>query len=146
MSTLPWSPSWTQEASLCHTYCKDCLQGLALRSLDWSNCSTECHNVLNIPNTFHMNHILEAFHHIQKAHCQEEDQTDSETLGSTGKCQPHPTQALVLYCETCREQLCWDCMLKDRKGCQPQVWIFKEVVDESRKKTEVSLTSQKSPK
>ena len=96
-----------------HVYCKDCLKGLALCSLDKSISCPECRNVADIPNNdvtdfptaFRVNRLVEAFQTAR-------EETDHHGQNNTARtCTVHTTQPLALYCNTCKTMLCRDCVL-----------------------------------
>ena len=95
-----------------HIYCKECLRGLALSSLNATISCPECrtltqvrgNDVNNFPTAFRINRFIEAFQQVQVR-----VETDSPNVSEI--CQAHPTQPLALYCETCKIQLCRDCVL-----------------------------------
>ena len=86
-----------------HVYCKECLRGLALKSHNATISCPECrthvqvpgNDVDNIPTAFRVNRLVEVFQEVNVAEM----------------CQVHPAQPLAIYCETCKKQLCRDCML-----------------------------------
>ena len=53
---------------------------------------------------------------------------------SSDTCHAHPTQPLVLYCETCKKQLCRDCVLTTQDHASHKCGFFKEVAPRYRKK------------
>ena len=103
-----------------HVYCKDCLKGLALRSLNQSISCPECRNVTdipgndinNFPTAFRINRLIEAFQGAR-------EQTDyhrQDTTDIPGRsCTVHTRQLLALYCETCKIMLCRDCVLMTKE-------------------------------
>ena len=86
-----------------HVYCKDCLQGLSLRSLDRSISCPECCNVTDIPDNdvnnystaFRINRLVEVFNEAK-------DTTDN----GTRSCRVHKDKPLTLYCEMMLCQVC----------------------------------------
>ena len=129
-----------------HVYCKDCLKGMALRSLNATITCPECRALTQIPNNdvskfptaFHMNRILEAFQQMQLV---SQDQTDLPS--TSGNCQVHPTQQLAIYCKTCEKQLCRDCVLRTQDHASHKYGFFKEIADEYRKKVNSEFESAK---
>ena len=132
-----------------HVYCKEYLRGLSLRSLNATITCPKCHAVAQIPNNdtanlptaFHMNRIMEAFKQLQQT---SKEETDSPS--TTGNCQDHPNQPLVIYCKTCRKQLCRDCVLRTQDHTSHKYGFLKEVADEYRKKINSEFESVKSYK
>ena len=96
-----------------HVYCKGCLKGLALRSLDKSISCPECRNVTGIPNNdvnklptdFRMNRLVELVKKVKI-------NTNNSTKNS---CTVHKDQQLDIYCETCKTMVCHDCVTKEHK-------------------------------
>ena len=127
-----------------HVYCKECLGGLALRSLNATITCPECraptqipnNDVSNFPTAFHMNRIMEAFKKVEQT---SKDERDSPS--TTGNCQDHPIQPLVIYCKTCMKQLCRDCVLRTQDHASHKYGFFKEVADEYRKKVNSEFES-----
>ena len=101
-----------------HVYCKDCLKGLALRSLNQSISCPECRTNTNVPNgnvndfptAFRMNRLIEAFREAQE----ERDHHGEESTDSSTSSTVHPAQPLALYCETCKTTLCRDCVIMNK--------------------------------
>ena len=125
-----------------HVYCKECLRGLALRSLNATISCPECrtltqvsgNDVSNFPTAFRVNRLIEAFQQVQIR-----VETDSPNVGEM--CQVHPTQPLVIYCETCKKQLCRDCVLMLKQHTSHKYGFFSEVAPKYRKQlaSEMSL-------
>ena len=101
-----------------HVYCKDCLKGLALRSLNQSISCPECRTNTNVPNgnvndfptAFRMNRLIAAFREAQE----ETDHHGEESTDGPTSCTVHPAQPLALYCETCKTTLCRDCVIMNK--------------------------------
>ena len=118
-----------------HVYCKECLRGLALRSLNATISCPECrtltqvpgNDVNNFPTAFHFNRLIEAFQQVQLR-----VEPDSPTI--TEICQAHPTQSLALYCESCKKQLCRDCVLMAKEHADHKYGFFKEVAPKYRER------------
>ena len=118
-----------------HVYCKDCLRGLAVRSLNVTISCPECriltqlpnNDVNNFPAAFRINRLIEVFRHVQI----QEVFTDS--IAVSGNCQFHSTQPLIFYCETCKKQLCPDCVLVTQDHARHKYGFFKEVAPKYRK-------------
>jgi DNA-binding beta-propeller fold protein YncE len=130
-----------------HVYCRDCLRGLALRSLDATISCPECRTVTqvpdndvnNFPTAFRINRFIEAFQHVQGARVETTGlSTDSPVV--TEMCQVHPTQQLAIYCETCKKQLCRDCVLMTNEHSTHEYGFFEKVAPKYRKQ----LTSEMS--
>ena len=124
-----------------HVYCRDCLRGMALRSLNATISCPECrtltqvpgNDVNNFPTAFQTNRLIEAFQQVQIR-----VETDSPNV--TEMCQVHPAQQLAIYCETCKKQLCRDCVLMSKEHVKHEYGFFAQVAPSYRKK----LVSEKS--
>lgn len=121
-----------------HIYCKECLRGLAIaHSLNSTvTCPEYCtttqipnNDVSNLPTAFHVNRIMEAFQQTQSV---SEDEIDLPN--TIGNCQTHHKQPLAMYCETCKKQICRDCVLTTQDHATHKYGFFKEVADEYRRK------------
>ena len=93
-----------------HVYCKaPCLEDLAQRSGNRTISCSECRKVTqvpgndvnNFPTAFHINRLIEVYKAMEK---------DKQQVSYCGK---HNLQPLALYCETCEEIICRDCVLAD---------------------------------
>ena len=125
-----------------HVYCKECLRGLALRSLNATISCPECrtliqipgNDVINFPTAFRVNRLIEAFQQVQV-------RVETDSPNTSGICHTHPTQPLALYCETCKKQVCRDCVLMTKEHADHKYDFFKEVAPKYREKlvSEVSL-------
>ena len=132
-----------------HVYCKECLRGLALHGLNGTISCPECraptqipnNDVSNLPTAFHMNRIMEAFQQLQLASGDEID-----LPSTTGNCQTHPKQPLAIYCNTCKKQLCRDCVVRTQDHASHKYGFFKEVADEYRQKINSEFESVSSYK
>ena len=130
-----------------HVYCRECLRGLALRSLNATIFCPECrtltqvpgNDVNNFPTAFRINRLIEAFQQVQIR-----VETDSPNV--TEMCQFHPTQPLVIYCETCKKQLCRDCVLMSKQHASHEYGFFKEVAPKYREKITSKLSMIKTQK
>ena len=95
-----------------HIYCKDCLEDLAGWSRTGSVTCPECRSVAQIPGNsastfptaFHINRLKEVYEAM------------AVPAGESYHCQEHQAQALDLYCETCQQLVCRDCIIAN---CQP---------------------------
>ena len=125
-----------------HVYCKDCLRGLALRSLNETISCPECrtltqvpgNDVNNFPTAFRINRLIEAFKQVQI-------RVETDSPSATEMCQVHLTQPLAIYCETCKKQLCRDCVLMSKEHASHEYGFFAEVAPKYRKQlaSEMSL-------
>ena len=131
-----------------HIYCKECLRGLAPRSLQATISCPECrtltqipgNNVNKFPTAFQTNRLIEAFQQVKVR-----VETDSPNV--TELCQAHPTQPLAIYCETCKKQLCRDCVLMTNEHSSHEYGFFEKVAPKHREKviSELSLIKTQKP-
>jgi hypothetical protein len=126
-----------------HVYCKDCIKGLALRSLNATISCPECrtstqlqnNDVNNLPTDFRMNRLIEVFQEVKTG-----EGTDSPGTKEEIRCEAHPAQPIAIYCETCRKTLCRDCVLATKEH-ENHEYGFMEVVEEKiRNKLEVHIS------
>ena len=125
-----------------HVYCTKCLRGLALRSLNATISCPECrtltqvpgNDVNNFPTAFQTNRLIEAFKQVQV-------RVESDSPIVTEMCQIHLTQPLAIYCETCKKQLCRDCVLMSKEHSSHEYGFFEKVALKYREKviSELSL-------
>ena len=119
-----------------HVYCKDCLRGLALRSLNATISCPECRTLTQAPGNdvnnfltaFRINRFVEAF---QKVNLQVE--VDSPSVCSGEVCQTHPTQPFAIYCETCHKHVCRDCVLMTKEHTYHKYGFYEEVSPKYRR-------------
>ena len=112
-----------------HIYCKaPCLKGLALRSGNRTISCPECrkitpvpgNDVASLPPAFQINRLKEVFRRMQSQQSQDSSATSTEDVdlgsqnGKGGRCARHTTQHLELFCSTCQELICRDCIVIDR--------------------------------
>ena len=95
-----------------HVYCRQCLESLASRSIAADNvccpeCRTEAHIFLGVshfPAPHRVNRLVEMYQRSLKR-----AKTEAETQPAT--CKEHKSQPLALYCETCENLVCRDCVI-----------------------------------
>ena len=112
-----------------HIYCKaPCLEGLALRSGYRSILCPECrkitpvpgNDVANLPPAFQINRLKEVFRRMQSQQSQDGSAASTEDvdLGTQSdkgeRCARHTSLHLELFCSTCQELICRDCIIIDR--------------------------------
>ena len=123
-----------------HVYCKDCLKGLALRSLDKTISCPKCCNVSDIPNNdvndyptaSYINRLCEVF---QEAHEEINNQKqDTAADNPTQNCIDHTAQPLAFYCETCKTKLCRDCVIMTEKHEHHELDYIEKVAKKYREK------------
>ena len=130
-----------------HVYCKDCLKGLALRSLNQSISCPECRTNTNVPNgnvndfptAFRMNRLIAAF-------CEAQEETDhhgEESTDGPTSCTVHPAQPLALYCETCKTMLCRDCVIMNKDHQHHSYDYIDKVAEKCREKYKNRLQKTK---
>ena len=112
-----------------HIYCKaPCLEGLALRSGNGTILCPECRKitpvpgnyVASLPPAFQINRLKEVFRRMQSQQSQDGSAASTEDVdlgiqsGKGGRCARHASQHLELFCSTCQELICRDCIIIDR--------------------------------
>ena len=112
-----------------HVYCKaPCLEGLAFRSGYRSILCPECrkitpvpgNDVANLPPAFQINRLKEVFRRMQSQQSQDGSAASTEDVdlgtqsGKGERCARHTSQPLELFCSTCQELICRDCIVIDR--------------------------------
>jgi ElaB/YqjD/DUF883 family membrane-anchored ribosome-binding protein len=130
-----------------HVYCRDCLRGLALRSLNATISCPECrtltqvpgNDVNNFPTAFQTNRLIEAFQQVQVG-------VEIDSPNVTEVCQVHPTQQLAIYCEVCKKQLCRDCVLMTQEHASHEYGFFEKVAPKNREKVISKLSQIKAQK
>ena len=130
-----------------HAYCRDCLRSLALRSLNATISCPECrtitrvpgNDVNNFPTAFQTNRLIEAFQQVQI-----QVETDSPNIAEM--CKVHPAQQLAIYCETCKKQLCRDCVLMSQEHVSHKYGFFDQVAPKNREKVIRRLSQIKAQK
>ena len=131
-----------------HIYCKKCLKGLALRSLDKTISCPKCQNDTDIPkNDVNEFPSVSDVNHLDKDSVQEPgDETDQHRKDASAAgnpnlhtCVTHNAQPLVLYCETCKTKLCLDCAMKTKEHDRHELDYIEKVAKKYRKKHENRL-------
>ena len=119
-----------------HVYCKaPCLEGLALRSTNGTISCPECRTVIQVPDVnhlptaFHINRLKEVYQEMEK------DQDESKQANRPPCCRKHDNQPLALYCETCEELTCRDCVLADHQHTDHKYGYNAALADKYRKTT-----------
>ena len=84
-------------------------------------------DVNNFPTAFRVNRLIEAFQQVQVS-------SEADSPNITDTCHAHPTQPLAIYCDTCRKQLCRDCVLITQEHTSHKYSFFKEVAPKHREK------------
>ena len=99
-----------------HVYCRDCLEGLANHSRNGAITCPECRSVAQIANNdvattfttaFQVNRLKELYAKQQKRTVSEKGDIKQQEVT---ECQIHK-QPIALYCETCDELICRDCLI-----------------------------------
>ena len=126
-----------------HVYCRQCLRGLALRSITGSISCPECRTDTPVPPNFdvtqfatphQVNRLVEMYQRSLKR-----AKTEAETQPAT--CKEHKSQPLALYCETCESLVCRDCVID---SCSKKSHEF-EYVDVLAKKHEAEFNKKLEP-
>ena len=93
-----------------HVYCRACLRGLALRSIDGTISCPECrrdipipgNGVADFPTPHQVNRLLEMYQDSLKS-------AETKATPQPATCEVHSSQPLTLYCETCEKLVCTNC-------------------------------------
>ena len=137
-----------------HVYCRQCLVPLVDRDQQGRlglSCPT-CRQVTPIPDrgvaglqpAFHINHLLEVQESLQKvenpATTPEGAVKDPEIVEPSVRfCFEHPEEELRLYCETCGELVCVQCIMKDGKHRDHDCTVLKKAFDKYKEEITSSL-------
>ena len=137
-----------------HVYCRQCLVPLVDRDQQGRlglSCPT-CRQVTPIPDravaglqpAFHINHLLEVQESLQKvenpAATPEGAAKDPEIVGPSVRfCFEHPEEELRLYCETCGELVCVQCIMKDGKHHDHDCAVLKKAFEKYKGEITSSL-------
>ena len=121
-----------------HVYCLDpCLSGLAKKSGDGTITCPECRKLAEIPDNdlskfppaFHVNRMKEVVEAMKEGY----DQVSTDPLPRNHSwCRSHSKQSLALYCMTCGEQFCRDCILIERHHSNHQYKFISHLAEEGR--------------
>ena len=137
-----------------HVYCRQCLVPLVDRDQQGQlglSCPT-CRQVTPIPDrgvaglqpAFHINHLLEVQESLQKvenpAATPEGAAKDPDIVEPYFRfCFEHPEEELRLYCETCGELVCVQCIMKDGKHRDHDCAVLKKAFDKYKGEITSSL-------
>ena len=137
-----------------HVYCRQCLVPLVDRDQQGRlglSCPT-CRQVTPIPDrgvaglqpAFHTNHLLEVQESLQKvenpAPTLEGAAKDPEIVESSVRfCFEHPEEEIRLYCETCGELVCVQCIMKDGKHHDHDCAVLKKAFEKYKEAITSSL-------
>ena len=113
-----------------HVFCQQCLVPLGVRDQQGQlslTCPT-CRQVTPIPtrgvaglqSAFHINHLLEIQQSLKKIPAASLDVTPlaepaQNLIKKSYYCPVHDDKELELFCETCKELICYKCVIKDGK-------------------------------
>ena len=130
-----------------HTYCKaPCLEGLARCSPNPGTITCpECRSVTqipennldNLPTAFHINRLKEV-HETMAGTLSAVDSSDGMC-----QCSRHQSQSLDLYCESCQQLVCRDCIVADRKHVDHEYGYVTEVIASHREDVKRQLRPAK---
>ena len=126
-----------------HIYCKvPCLEGLVRHSPNPGTVTCpECrsvvqipgNNVDNFPTAFQINRLKEV-HETMAGTLSAIDSSDEMY-----QCSRHQSQSLDLYCESCQQLICRDCIVADRKHVDHEYGYVNEVIASHREDTKRKL-------
>lgn len=93
-----------------HVYCKDCLHGLALRSINETISCPECRkdtvlpklDVTTLSTAYQVNRLIEMY--------KKSLETEEVTTPRCSTCEIHKSQFLTSFCKTCKSLVCPDCV------------------------------------
>jgi len=91
--------------------------------------------VNNLPTAFHINRLKEVYQEMEK------DRDSSKQADKLPYCRKHNNQPLALYCETCEELTCRDCVLADQQHTDHKYGYNVALADQYRKTTLEMLRS-----
>ena len=130
-----------------HIYCRvPCLEGLVFRSRNGIIVCPECrrvtqapgNDVSKLPTAFHINRLKEVYRTLEYS------ARNSSTSTAAPHCKKHGSQTLDLYCETCQELTCRDCILADRQHTDHNYSYIGEIVAVHKEAvlTKLAITEQ----
>ena len=96
-----------------HIYCKDpCLAGLVAQGNNKTITCPECRKIAHAHNG-NVDSFLTAFHikRLKDLHRSMNETAESSVHETPKDCQKHRGQELAIYCDTCKEVLCRDCLI-----------------------------------
>ena len=139
-----------------HVHCKQCLVKLVDRDQQGKlglPCPI-CREVTPIPDNgvmglkpaFHINHLLEirdAIHNFPNAQASAESGSGTIVPNSIGCCPVHKDKVLELFCETCKELVCYKCVTKGGKHLSH---YYEEIIETVEKCRELEVRSQEHEK
>ena len=104
-----------------HVYCRQCLRGLALRSITGSISCPECRTDTPVPPNFDVTQFVtpHQVNRLVEMYQQNLKVAETETAEpQPATCKEHKSQPLALYCETCESLVCRDCVISScsKKG------------------------------
>ena len=121
-----------------HVYCKKCLEGLVNRSFDTTISCPECRALTQVPNgnvdtfptSFRLNRLVEAFQQVKIR-----EEADSSIAAREAKCKQHPAQPIALFCVTCKELLCRDCVIVTKRHANHDYGFISDMKEKLQEKT-----------
>ena len=131
-----------------HVYCRQCLVPLVDRDQQGQlglSCPT-CRQVTPIPDrgvaglqpAFHINHLLEVQESLQKVE-NPAATPEGVAMPSIRFCFEHLEEELRLYCETCGELVCVQCIMKDGKHHDHDCAVLKKAFEKYKEAITSSL-------
>ena len=97
-----------------HVYCRQCLRGLALRSITGSISCPECRTDTPVPPNFDVTQFATPHRVNRQIEMYKENLKLAETEAAEPQpatCKEHKSQPLAMYCETCESLVCRDCVI-----------------------------------
>ena len=103
-----------------HVYCTGCLERLAQTNKSFTIECPECRKTTQIPDrqvdrfpvAFRINRLKDVYVEITRTlRTTLTQSTECPGSPSSNACKEHKTETMVMYCETCKQQICRDCVL-----------------------------------
>ena len=130
-----------------HVYCKaPCLEELARHSPNPGTVTCpECRSVAQIPGN-NLDNLPTAFHINRLKEVHETMAGTLSVIDSSNEmcqCSRHQSQSLDLYCESCQQLICRDCIVADRKHVDHTYGYVNEVIASHREDVRRKLNPTK---
>ncbi len=122
-----------------HVYCTGCIQSLAQLKKDNSIECPQCRKLFQVPNSqvsefpvaFHMNRLKDVYNDVAKT-LRHASITSQNKEASANNCSEHRGQPIAMFCETCSELICRDCVLNSKKHEGHQTGFIEQIAERVR--------------
>lgn len=122
-----------------HVYCTGCIQELAKFKKDNSIECPECRKIFQIPKSqvselpvaFHINRLKDVYNDVTKS-LRHASIKSHNTEAPTNNCTEHKGQTIAMFCETCSELICRDCVLNSKKHEGHQTGFIEQIAEKVR--------------